>query len=102
MPKSSRKTKTTDLVAIAAFPAVEWFSVDQLEAISGISVWTWRRWAQNGKIASAKVSTRLLISRAEFERVMQDALRPRKIESAAERIGAGAKKTVDAAEDGGR
>jgi predicted site-specific integrase-resolvase len=56
----------------------EWFSVEQLEARSGISRWTWRRWCQQGKIASAKVSTRLLISRAEYERVMAEATRPRK------------------------
>lgn len=60
----------------------EYFNVEQLEARSGghISKWTWRRWAQTGKIASAKVSTRLLISRSEYERVMNEATRPRKIE----------------------
>jgi hypothetical protein len=56
---------------------LEWFSVEQLEAISGISKWTWRRWCQIGKVASAKVSTRLLISRAEYERTMDEATRPR-------------------------
>lgn len=79
MPKSSKNNLATDLVPIAAFPTAEWLSVDQLEAISGISVWTWRRWAQTGKIASHKVSTRLLISRSEFERLMQESLRPRKV-----------------------
>jgi hypothetical protein len=56
----------------------DWNSVDQLEAISGISKWTWRRWAQDGKVSSAKVSSRLLISRGEYLRVMSDATRPRK------------------------
>jgi hypothetical protein len=74
MAKRSRKAKA--ITTIAAFPAQEWFSVDQLEAISNISKWTWRRWAQTGRIESLKVSTRLLISRAEFERIMSEAVRP--------------------------
>jgi hypothetical protein len=56
----------------------DWNSVDQLEPISGISKWTWRRWCQTGKVASAKVGSRLLISRAEYERIMIEATRPRK------------------------
>jgi hypothetical protein len=56
----------------------EWHSVEELEKFSGISKWTWRRWAQTGRIASAKVSTRLLISRSEYERIMREATRPRK------------------------
>jgi Helix-turn-helix domain len=64
--------------ALPAAPGREWYSVEQLEAISDISKWTWRRWAQTGKIASAKVSSRLLISRSEYERIMREATRPRK------------------------
>jgi hypothetical protein len=56
----------------------EWHSVEELEQFSGISKWTWRRWAQTGRIASAKVSSRLLISRSEYERIMREATRPRK------------------------
>jgi len=71
-------------IATPTLPAVEpgreWYSVEQLEAISDISKWTWRRWAQTGKIASAKVSSRLLISRSEYERIMREATRPRNAE----------------------
>ena len=56
---------------------LEWYNVEQLEAMSDISKWTWRRWAQTGKIESAKVSTRLLVSRDEYERIMREATRPR-------------------------
>jgi hypothetical protein len=67
--------------SIAAEPSAVanklWLSVEELEALSGISRWTWRRWAQRGTIASAKVSTRLLVSRLEFDRVMAEASRPR-------------------------
>jgi hypothetical protein len=71
--------------AVLADSRQEWFSVEQLELLSPISKWTWRRWAQTGVVASAKVSTRLLISRAEFDRVMAEASRPRAPQSAKSR-----------------
>jgi hypothetical protein len=50
--------------------------VDQAEAMSGLSRWTWRRWAYEGKIASVKAGKRLLIPMAEFDRVMSEGYRP--------------------------
>ncbi len=43
---------------------------------TGLSPWTWRRWAYEGKVASIKVGRRLLIPRSEIERVLAEGLRP--------------------------
>ena len=43
----------------------------------GISPWTLRSWAYKGKVASVKISTRLLFDRAEIERVICEHERPR-------------------------
>jgi hypothetical protein len=36
-------------------------SVAEAEDMTGISRWTWRRWAYDGRIASTKLGTRLLV-----------------------------------------
>lgn len=51
-------------------------SVNECEIVSGLSRWTWRRWAYSGKVASVKVGPRLLIPAAEIDRVMAEGLRP--------------------------
>ncbi len=60
--------------------------VDQAQLMSGISRWTWRTWAQKGKIDSIKVGGsngklgrggRLLIPIAEVRRVLAENFRPR-------------------------
>ena len=50
--------------------------VNDAHDISGLSPWTWRRWAYDGKIASVKAGRRLLIPVSEIERVMREGLRP--------------------------
>lgn len=47
------------------------------ETISGVSRWTWRRWAYDGKVASVKLGKRLLIPRAEIARLVDENTRPR-------------------------
>jgi hypothetical protein len=54
----------------------EYLGVDQAELMSGVSRWTWRRWAYSNKIASVKAGRRLLIPMAEFDRVMSEGYRP--------------------------
>jgi hypothetical protein len=54
------------------------FMPAQAEAKYGISQWIWRRLAYSGRVASIKVSTRLLIPRSECERIMAEGTRPRK------------------------
>jgi hypothetical protein len=75
------KLASVAMAMMSAAVCQEWYSVEQLETISDISKWIWRRWAQTGKIASAKVSSRLLISRSEYERIMREATRPRNSKS---------------------
>lgn len=47
----------------------ELLSVIEAEAATGISRWSWRRMAYDGRISSVKISTRLLIPRTEIDRL---------------------------------
>jgi hypothetical protein len=81
MPKLLEAAPKSQLAreALGAVPLKEWYSVDELEPMTSISKWTWRRWAHLGIISSAKVSTRLLISRSEYERIMREGTRPARV-----------------------
>ena len=50
--------------------------VQEAERLTGISKWTWRRWAYDGRVASVKLGTRLLIPRAEITRLVAENTRP--------------------------
>jgi hypothetical protein len=52
-------------------------SVDQAQAFSSISRWTWRAKAYSGEIESIKVGARMLIPVSEIERVIREGRRPR-------------------------
>jgi hypothetical protein len=54
----------------------EYVGVDGAEQMTGVSRWTWRRWAYDGHIASVKLSRRLLIPVAEIRRVLAEGYRP--------------------------
>jgi excisionase family DNA binding protein len=54
----------------------KYLGVDGAEARSGVSRWTWRRMAYDGRIASSKVGKRLLIPTAEVDRVLAEGYRP--------------------------
>ncbi len=60
----------------------KYLSVAEAEEITGLSRWTWRRMAYDGRVESVKCSTRLLIPVAEIERVMAEGTRPRAVEVA--------------------
>jgi hypothetical protein len=45
--------------------------------LGGVSIWTLRSWAYKGKVASHKLSTRLMFDRAELDRVISESERPR-------------------------
>lgn len=49
----------------------------------GMSEWTLRKWAYTGKIASIKISTRLLFEKSELDRIIAEGTRPRLETSAA-------------------
>ena len=55
----------------------EYVGVDEAEAFSGRSRWTWRKDCYEGRVASCKVGRRLLIPMSEIKRVMQEGMRPR-------------------------
>jgi len=50
--------------------------VAEAESMTGVSRWTWRRWAYDGKISSAKLGKRLVIPVTELERLMKENTRP--------------------------
>ena len=56
--------------------AAKLIGVATAEAIYGVSRWTLRRWAYQGKISSTKLGKRLLIPVAELERIVQEGTRP--------------------------
>ena len=55
----------------------DYLGVAEAEAQTGVSRWTWRRWAYDGKVASVKLGKRLLIPSAEIARLVKENTRPR-------------------------
>ena len=45
----------------------------------GISVWTLRKKAYDGNVASVKIGVKLLIPESEIERLVQEGMRPRRV-----------------------
>jgi Helix-turn-helix domain len=56
--------------------------LEDAEASTGISRYTWRRWAYDRKVSSVKLGKRLLIPVSEIDRLIAEGMRP-KIENAA-------------------
>lgn len=59
----------------------DYLGVAEAEALTGVSRWTWRRWAYDGKVASVKLGKRLLIPSAEISRLIEENTRPRLAEA---------------------
>jgi excisionase family DNA binding protein len=47
----------------------------------GISIWTLRKKAYEGEVASVKIGAKLLIPESEIERMIREGLRPRRTAS---------------------
>jgi hypothetical protein len=47
-------------------------------AMTGLSEWTWRRYAYEGTVRSVKIGRRLLIPKAEIQRIISANSRPRR------------------------
>lgn len=60
----------------------QYLGVAELEAVTGISRWTWRRWAYDGKVGSVKLGKRLLIPATEVQRLIAENSRPALIKAA--------------------
>jgi hypothetical protein len=54
----------------------EWISVDEAEAITGRSKWSWRRDAYASRIGSSKVGRRLFLRLKDVLEVMDSGYRP--------------------------
>jgi helix-turn-helix protein len=62
---------------LAATVQPEFVSVDEAEILTGISRWTWRDYAREGKIDSTKVGARVLVPLREIRRLLEESYRPR-------------------------
>jgi Helix-turn-helix domain len=79
----AQSRRDLDLVPGDALPAIrQHVGVDQAEQLTGLSRWSWRRMAYDGRITSTKVGTRLLIPVDEIQRVLAEGTRPRAVEVA--------------------
>lgn len=56
----------------------QFLGVQEAEQLTGISRWTWRKWAYDGRVASVKLGKRLLIPLKDIERLVEDNTRPRR------------------------
>ena len=54
----------------------QFLGVAEAEARTGVSKWTWRRWAYDGRIASVKLGKRLLIPTSEIQRLIDRGTMP--------------------------
>ena len=54
----------------------KYLGVSEAEEVTGVSKWTWRRWAYDGKVASVKFGKRLLIPTTEIDRLVAENTRP--------------------------
>ena len=52
-------------------------SVDECQAVTGLSSWWWRRAAYAGRVESVKISNRLLIPVEAVDRIIAENTRPR-------------------------
>lgn len=57
----------------------EFVGVDEAEAMSGISRWTWRKKCYDGVVASSKVGRRLVIPVDEIRRIVSEGMRPARL-----------------------
>lgn len=55
----------------------KYLGVKEAEELTGVSRWTWRRYAYTGVVESIKIGKRLLISSSEIERLVAEGTRPR-------------------------
>ena len=67
-------------MAVLAKVEPELLSVQGAEIMTGRSRWSWRRDAYEGRIASVKLGSKLLIPVAEIRRVIAEGTRPRLVE----------------------
>jgi len=52
------------------------YSIQEAADLTGLSHWTLRKWAKDGKIETNKQGSRRLISESELERLLEEGRRP--------------------------
>ena len=67
-------------------PERKLFGVNEAAEILGFSPWTLRSWAYSGKIASHKVSTRLMFSKQDLDDLIQTSRRPERKPNQTEKV----------------
>jgi hypothetical protein len=67
-------------MAVIARIEPELISVQGAETMTGRSRWSWRRDAYEGRIASVKLGSKLLIPVTEIRRVIAEGTRPRLVD----------------------
>lgn len=72
VPQTGREVK----VKVNRGVQAQFVSVLEAETQTGVSRWTWRRWAYDGKIGSVKLGRRLLLPISEIERLVAQNSRP--------------------------
>ncbi len=80
MPRSE-KQHTEESKVNRNIKVAHYLGVAEAEEMTGVSRWTWRRWAYDGKITSTKLGSRLLIPASEIDRVISEGTRPRVAEA---------------------
>jgi hypothetical protein len=71
MPKNAKPQLVPPEVKPVLMP------IKNFAATMGVSIWTARGWAYEGKISSCKISRSLLIPATEVTRLVNENLRPR-------------------------
>lgn len=75
---STRVVMTDGYTEIHVMPMCQRMGVKDASQYMGLSEWTLRKWAYAGKVASIKLSTRLLFDKEELDRVLTENTRPAK------------------------
>jgi hypothetical protein len=74
IPSRLRRAINTDSGVIQP----EYVGVDEAQELTGISKWTWRVAAYQGRVESCKIGNRLLIPLSEIRRLIREGTRPRR------------------------
>jgi predicted site-specific integrase-resolvase len=68
---------TDGYLEINVMPIRQRMDVKEASHYTGLSEWTLRKWSYAGKVASIKLSTRLLFDKTELDRILAENTRPR-------------------------
>jgi excisionase family DNA binding protein len=76
-PEATTMTINSRRMPVLNVSGVRLLTVQACADQLGLSVWTVRLWAYQGKIASHKLGSRLMVSQSEIDRIISESERPR-------------------------